>query len=146
MKGDVIGGPIRWRMHIPVPPEQVYATLDSDRGRAAFWAESASESDGHIEFRFIDGFTCRCRLLDRRSPDLWCVDYLGGPARFELSDDGRGGTDLVLTHEGVAPDEWNEVHAGWLNVLFPLKAWLAHGVDLRNHDPSRAWDQGYGDQ
>ena len=52
----------------------------------------------------------------------------------------------MLTHEGVATDEWNEVHAGWLNVLFPLKGWVAHGIDLRNHDAERSWDQGYADQ
>jgi len=67
-------------------------------------------------------------------------------ARFELTSDGRGGTDLLLTHSGIATDEWNEVHTGWLNVLFPLKAWLVHGIDLRNHDPARSWDEGYADQ
>ena len=46
----------------------------------------------------------------------------------------------------VAAEEWHEVHAGWLNVLLPLKAWIAHGVDLRNHDPGRTWAQGYVDQ
>lgn len=146
MKGDAPGGPIRWRMHIPVRPERVHAALDSDAGRAAFWAESAIETDGFIEFRFINGYSCRSRVLERHPPRLWVVDYLGGPARFELAPDGRGGTDLLLTQDGVQPDEWNEVHAGWLNVLFPLKAWLAHGVDLRNHDPSRSWEQGYADQ
>jgi hypothetical protein len=55
-------------------------------------------------------------------------------------------TDLLLTHSGVPEDEWVEVHAGWLNVLFPLKAWLKFGVDLRNHDATRTWDQGYADQ
>ena len=74
------------------------------------------------------------------------IDYMGGPARFELTAAGGGGTDLLLTHEGVGPEEWNEVHAGWLNVLLPLKAWVTHGVDLRNHDPERSWDQGYADQ
>jgi hypothetical protein len=73
-------------------------------------------------------------------------DYIGGPVSFELSPDGGGGTELFLVHQGIGSDEWNEVHAGWLNVLFPLKAWLAHGVDLRNHDPGRSWDQGYADQ
>ena len=38
------------------------------------------------------------------------------------------------------------MHAGWLNVLFPLKGYIDHGVDLRNHDPGRAWDDGYADQ
>jgi hypothetical protein len=133
-------------MHIPVEPQRLFAALDSDEGRAAFWAESAIESEGFIQFRFVNGFSCRSRVLERQSPHVWSVDYPGGPARFELTPDGRGGTDLVVTQEGVPPGEWNEVHAGWLNVLFPLKAWLAHGVDLRNHDPTRSWDQGYADQ
>lgn len=146
MKGDKVGGPIRWRIHIAASPERVFAALDSDEGRASFWAESAVEDSGHIEFRFIDGYTFRGRVLDREAPRLLVLDYMGGPARFELSSDQVGGTDLLLTHEGVESDEWNEVHAGWLNVLFPLKAYVTHGVDLRNHDPARSWLQGYADQ
>jgi len=145
MKGDSIGGPIRCRMHVPVTPEFVYAALDSDAGRAAFWAESAPVRDGHVHFRFHDGTECARRVLERRPPRSWAIDDFGTPARFELAPDGAGRTDLLLTHEGVAPRDWNEVHAGWLDVLFPLEAWLAHGVDLRNHDPRRAWDQGYSD-
>lgn len=146
MRGDQPGGAIQWRMHIPMSPEHVYAVLDSDEGRAAFWAESSVEKGGHIEFRFINGYTCRSKVLARQRPHLWAIDYIDGPVRFELSSDGAGGTDLLLTQEGVDPGEWNEVHAGWLNVLFPLKAWLVHGVDLRNHDPTRSWNDGYADQ
>jgi hypothetical protein len=146
MKGDRIGGPIRWRMHIPVSSEKVFAALDSDQGRASFWAESAVERDGEIEFRFINGYSCRSTILERRPPLLFSIQYMGGPARFELAPDGAGGTDLLLTHEKIEAGVWNEVHAGWLNVLFPLKAWVAHGMDLRNHDPERSWDQGYADQ
>jgi uncharacterized protein YndB with AHSA1/START domain len=133
-------------MHIPAPPETVFAALDSDEGRASFWAESAVEVDGWIEFRFVNGYACRCKMLERRPPQRLAIDYIGGAARFELAPDGAGGTDLLLTQEGIGAEEWNEVHAGWLNVLFPLKAWLAYGVDLRNHDPERSWDQGYADQ
>ena len=133
-------------MHIPAPPEQVYEALDSDDGRAAFWAESAPESNGRIEFRFINGYTCSGEVLERHAPRLFVVNYMGGPARFDIDPDGQGGTDLLLTHDRIDPGEWAEVHAGWLNVLFPLKAWLTHKVDLRNHDPSRTWDQGYADQ
>lgn len=146
MRGDTPGGPIRWRIHIPAPPERVYGALDSDAGRASFWAESAIETDGAIEFRFINGYRCRSPILERRPPRTFAIDYFGGPVRFELTPDGGGGTDLLLTHEGIGPDEWNEVHAGWLNVLFPLKAWVVHGVDLRNHDRARSWDQGFADQ
>lgn len=146
MRGDDVGGPIRWRMHLPVPPDRIYAALDSDEGRAAFWAESAVERENLIDFRFVNGNTCQARVLRRQRPAVWAIEYFGGEARFDLTNDGRGGTDLLLTHVGIGSDDWNEVHAGWLNVLFPLKAWLVHGVDIRNHDPTRTWDQGYADQ
>ena len=146
MYGDHVGGPIRWRRHLPVPPERVYDALSTDAGRASFWAETAIERDGHIEFRFSGGFTCRSRIIARVPGALFEVDYLAGPVRFELSPDGEGGTELFLVHRGVGDDEWNEVHAGWLNVLFPLKAWVTYGVDLRNHDPERSWEKGYADQ
>lgn len=143
---DSKSGRVRWRLHIQVPPEKVFAALDSDEGRASFWAESAVETGGHVEFRFINGHKCGSRVLERIPPNVLVFDYMGGPARFEMRSDGDGGTDLQLTHEGIEAEEWADVHAGWLNVLFPLKAWLTHGVDLRNHDPERTWDQGYADQ
>jgi uncharacterized protein YndB with AHSA1/START domain len=146
MRNNEPGGPICWRMHLRVPPERVYAALDSSDGRAAFWAESARQHDGRITFRFINGVEHTSMIVTRRAPVEWAIDYFGGTARFELRSDGHGGTDLRLTHSGVAADEWHEVHAGWLNVLFPLKAWLQYGVDLRNHDPARSWEQGYADQ
>ena len=145
MKSDLDGRIVRWKMHIEAGPAAVFAALDSDDGRAAFWAESAVERGGHIEFEFINGYSCRSRIVERRSPGLFVLDYMGGTARFELSDDGKGGTDLALTHKNIGPADWDETHAGWLNVLFPLKAWVTHGIDLRNHDPERTWDQGYAD-
>lgn len=145
MSGDSKRGTIEWRMNIPASPAKVFAALNTDSGRAAFWAESAIETEGHIEFQFINGAKHRSRIIERRPPYLFSIVYFGSPARFELTDDGSGGTDLLLSHEGVSTQEWTEVHAGWLNVLFPLKAWVAFGIDLRNHDPSRSWDKGYAD-
>lgn len=75
--------------------------LDSDAGRASFWAESASERDGVIEFRFINGYTHGSKVLERRPPHVWAIEYFDGPARFVLRPDDAGGTDLLLTHEGV---------------------------------------------
>lgn len=133
-------------MHLAVPPETVFAALDSGEGRRCFWAEAAEETDGVIHFHFVNGLTHESRILRREPPDLWAIEYFGGEARFELGSDGAGGTDLLLRHDGVTEDAWTEVHAGWLNVLFPLKGYVVHGVDLRNHDPARTWDQGYADQ
>lgn len=146
MRGDQPGGPIRWKLHLPVPPEMVFETLNTDDGRESFWAESAKERDGEVHFEFINGMSCRGRILERRSPFVFAVDYFGGEARFNMAPDGQGGTDLMLTHHDVAVDAWQEVHAGWLNVLFPLKAFIAFGVDLRTHDASRSWEDGYVDQ
>lgn len=146
MRGDHPGGPIRWRMHIAVTPQRVFEALNSDEGRAAFWAESAAETDGHINFRFINGYEYKSKVIRREPPKLFEVEYFGGVARFELESDGADGTDLRLTHDNMGDDVWHEVHAGWLNVLFPMKAWLLYGKDMRNHDPKRSWNQGYADQ
>jgi uncharacterized protein YndB with AHSA1/START domain len=133
-------------MHIPVSPETVFNALDSDEGRASFWADSAVETEAGIRFCFSNGFHYLSKVIERRPPSLFVLDYFDATARFEIQSDGSGGTDLFLTHEGVSVNHWQEVHAGWLNVLFPLKAWLVHGVDLRNHDPQRSWERGYADQ
>lgn len=146
MRGNKPGNPIQWKMHFPLEPNTIFKALNTDKGRASFWAESAIEQDGIVEFIFANGYVHRGKILERVPAELWAVDYFGGPVTFKLSADGKGGTDLLMTHSGVPQDNWYEVHAGWLNVLFPMKAWLVYGVDLRNHDPSRSWDQGYADQ
>ena len=137
---------VRLAIQIPVPPDEVFAVLDSPDGRARFWSESAFETDGVIEFRFINGSIYRGRILRRERPAVWSIDYFGATATFQIASDGRGGADLVLTHQGVPASEFAEVFAGWVSVLWPLKVWLLAHVDLRNHDRLRTWDQGYVDQ
>ena len=77
---------------------------------------------------------------------MFSINCMGSLERFDLSPDGHGETDLLLTADHVPAAEWHEVHAGWLNILYPLKAWLTHGVALRNRDSTRTWDYGYADQ
>ena len=146
MHGDSPGGPIRWRMFLPVPPEKVFEALSTDEGRSSFWAESTHETSNEIRFVFANGSEHRAKILERQYPERFRLEYFHGVASFELERAEDGGTELLLTHHGVPAEEWNEVHAGWLNVLFPLKAMLAFGVDLRNHSRLRSWDQGYADQ
>ncbi len=137
---------IVWRLHLRAAPEDVYDMLATSGGRARFWAESAEESDGVIVFRFINGVTTHSRVLERLRPHRFVLDYFASRVGFELEPDGRNGTDLTLTNTGFDPTEFNEIHAGWLNVLFPLKAAVDFNIDLRTHDPSRTWEQGYIDQ
>jgi uncharacterized protein YndB with AHSA1/START domain len=137
---------IRWRIHLRSGPSVVFELLASDDGRARFWAERAVERDGAIDFEFPDGIRWRAAILERTPPRRLSVRYFGGStATFELAEDDAGGTDLILTDDGVDPADRSESEAGWVSVLMALKAAADHGVDLRNHDPDRTWDQGYCD-
>jgi uncharacterized protein YndB with AHSA1/START domain len=138
--------PIRWQLHLKSSPEHVYDLLATDAGRARFWAESATERDGEIEFVFPNGLTWRGAILIAEPPCRYGVRYFGGSiTTFSLDPDGDGGTDLTIIDAGVPAGDWQETHAGWLSVLLAIKAAADFGIDLRNHDPNRTWDQGYVD-
>lgn len=139
-------GVIRWRMHLASPPQRVYELLATAEGRAAFWAESAEEADGVVSFRFSNGMTDEAEVLEADRPRHYRLRYFDSEVSFDLEPDGAGGTDLTLTNTGFRTEDRTEGVAGWLNVLFPLKAAADHGIDLRNHDPTRTWNLGYADQ
>jgi len=134
------------RVHLRSAPERVFRALAAAEGRAAFWAESAEERDGVIAFRFRNGMALESRVVTSDPPHELAVTYFGGSlARFRLSGDGDGGTDLELRETGIDPSWWAEHRAGWVSVLLTLKAAVDFGVDLRNPDPARDWDSGYAD-
>lgn len=146
MAKDRYRNAVKWRLHLEAPPPAVYEMLDTDEGRSRFWAESAAEAGGSIHFRFPNGQSWSGKLLERVALRRFAVEYVGGSvATFELEDDGRGGTDLTLTDEGVPATDRAEVTAGWASVLLALKAAVDFGADLRNHDPARTWDAGFVD-
>lgn len=135
---------ISWRLRLRSAPEAVYTLLSTDQGRARFWAEEAIEREGAVEFVFPDGQRWRGAILAREPQRRFSVVYYGGSvATFTLEDDGTGGTELTLTDVGVPAEHRSEVTAGWVSVLLALKAAADFGVDLRNHDPMRSWEQGY---
>src|SRR5687768_12174394 len=89
---------IVWRLHLSSPPEHVYQLLDSDEGRARFWAESAVEEAGVIAFQFPGNVTWQGRILRRLTPFVFQVEYFeGSTTTFTLASDGQGGTELTLT-------------------------------------------------
>jgi uncharacterized protein YndB with AHSA1/START domain len=140
---------LRYRLHLRAAPETVFRYLATAEGRARFWAEAAPEEshegDGPvIAFRFPDGSRLSSRVLACEPPHHFAVEYFGGThVRFELAPDGAGGTELRLEESGLAPADREENAAGWVSVLLALKAAADHGADLRNHDPSRTWREGY---
>jgi uncharacterized protein YndB with AHSA1/START domain len=137
---------IRWRMHFESPRSAVYRTLTTNEGRASFWAERATASEGTVNFEFINGVCESSPILEEEPDRRFVIRYFGAEVKFELEEPDDGGTDLTLTTQGFSVEDREEILAGWLNVLFPLKAAVDHGVDLRNHDPSRTWDDGWADQ
>jgi uncharacterized protein YndB with AHSA1/START domain len=137
---------VSWRLHLRATPATVYDLIATPSGRSRFWAESADERGGAIEFRFSNGAVWRGRVLERDAPWRFAVEYFGGSrAAFDLASDGAGGTDLTLTETGLPAGDWSENRAGWVSVLLALKAAADFGVDLRNHDRRRSWDAGFVD-
>jgi len=135
---------IRWKLHLKSSPEIVYRVLSTDDGRSSFWAESALETDDIIHFVFPNQAEWKGRILEREQPSKYAVEYYGGSiTTFKLSSDESGGTELTLTDQGVPAEDRAEVIAGWVSVLMALKASVDFGVDLRNQDPKRTWDEGY---
>jgi uncharacterized protein YndB with AHSA1/START domain len=136
---------VRWKLHLSSPPEAVWELIATDAGRERFWCETSRQEGEAIVMTFSNGWVEHAEILEATRPARLAVRYFGTPVTFTLTPDGSGGTDLELGHEGIRDEDWDEVLPGWLNVLFPLKAMADHGVDLRNHDPSRSWDEGYAD-
>ena len=136
--------PIRWKIHLRSSPEVVYAQLSTNEGRAAFWAESAMEQDHVIHFVFPNQAEWKGKILENVPARKFKVEYYGGSiTTFDLESDGGSGTDLTVTDQGVPPEDRIEVISGWVSVLMALKASVDFGIDLRNHDPKRTWDEGF---
>jgi uncharacterized protein YndB with AHSA1/START domain len=142
---DPASGLIHWRIHLKSEPERVYWFLSTSEGRSRFWAESAIEQSGVVDFRFSNGATWSGRILERREPERFVLEYSGTTVSFTLTPDTDGGTDLLLTDEGAMSSDRYEVLAGWVSVLLTLKAAADFDIDLRNHSQSRSWDYGYAD-
>ena len=138
-------GVIRWKMHFASSPEKVFAALATDAGRARYWAESAPEVNGTITFHILNFEPFSGRILSKKKPSLYKLEYFGTIVEFSLRSDKKGGTDLSLESTEVSESNRMEMVAGWVSVLMAMKAAVDFGVDLRNHDASRAWESGYAD-
>ena len=135
---------IHWRLYLKSPITGVFQVLATDDGRASFWAESAMENNGVIHFVFPNQMTWDGPILASIPPQKYSVRYYGNSVTtFTLEEDGEGGTILTLTDAGVPIQDRTEVIAGWVSVLMNLKAVVEFGVDLRNHDMTRQWDNGF---
>ena len=95
---------------------------------------------------FPDGRQVDCKVQRSEPHSLFEFSYFESIVTVQLESDQQGGTDLTVTNWDVPERDYQEVHAGWLSVLLPLKAAADFNVDLRNHDGVRTWRDGYVDQ
>jgi len=137
---------VTWRLHCTSSREELFSLLTTDTGRERFWAERSSSAGDGFMLLFPDGTEESCRITFFEPPWRFGFRYFGSEVEILLEADGQGGTDLRLVNSEIAEADYEEVHAGWLSVLLPLKAAADFGVDLRNHDPNRTWRQSYVDQ
>jgi uncharacterized protein YndB with AHSA1/START domain len=145
MPYDPQTGTITWRMHLSSSPLDVFDAVSTDSGRARFWAESTRKTNDTVHFRFPNRLEWSGNILERHPPERFMIDYFGSRVTFQIDPNGDGGTDLTLIDEDTPGEDRYETLAGWVSVLMALKASVDFGIDLRNHDPARTWDQGYVD-
>jgi uncharacterized protein YndB with AHSA1/START domain len=135
---------VEHRLHLRSGPADVWRLLATDDGRVLFWAEQSTERDGVVRLVFPNGLVEELEVLVTEPPRRLVVSYFGERTELALEPDGSGGTDLHLRAEAAGPGA-AETSAGWVSVLMALKAAADFGVDLRNHDPARTWDQRFVD-
>lgn len=138
-------GTIRYKLHLNADINTVFEALSTDNGRATFWAESAIEDDGYITFNILNYEAYKAKIIESSPPTRFSLNYFGTIVTFDLDSDEQGGTDLSMTAAGCSDSIKFEMSAGWVSVLLAMKAAVDFGVDLRNHDKERAWEQGYVD-
>lgn len=136
---------IDWKLHFQSPPEQVFLALSTDSGRSNFWAESTHENNGCITFHILNYQPYTGKIITSAAPEQFTLEYFGTIADFRLQSDSSGGTELSLHATEVPESQRTEMIAGWVSVLMAMKAYVDHGVDLRNHNENRVWSNGYAD-
>ena len=68
------GDPLLWKPYLSDNPYTVHQMLTTDEGRVRFWAESATETEDHIVFRFPNGQTWRAMVLDNQPPSGFILE------------------------------------------------------------------------
>lgn len=136
---------IKWKVHCKASTEKVYKLLSTDEGRSKFWAERTKEQNGIIHFEFPNGELYESRIIEEKPPSKFALIYFDSLVTFELSPANSGETDLTVIHENVPASEYEDTKAGWISVLLTLKAYADFGIDIRNHDENRTWNQLYVD-
>lgn len=92
---------------------------------------------------FPDGSTTTVAVVRQDPPYVLEIVYFGTPTRLVVQASGEHATELRVTASSIPPGDLVEIAAGWVSVLLNLKVAINFGKDLRNHDPTRTWVDGF---
>lgn len=133
-----------WRVHLSAPRELVFALLTPEDEPSLYLASTADQLDDEGGWIAPEGAHLKDATLELLPPRRLTARYAGGGvATLDLTDDGRGGTDLRLTDAGQPAEDRTELVAGWVSVLLALKASVDFSLDLRDHDHRTFWTGAY---
>lgn len=133
-----------WKIHLRSNIEKVFEILTTDAGREKFWAEKSIKDDHKFTLTFTNGDEEDVMVIFEKDYKFEFV-YFRTIVSITLTEDGKNGTDLVLNCKNIKPDNYDDMASGWVSVLLALKAAADYNIDIRNHDSTRTWDEGYVD-
>jgi hypothetical protein len=133
-----------WRVNLSAPRELLFDLLTPDLESDPYRASTIGQFDGENGWIAPEGAHLKNATLDLLPPRRIVANYAGGGvATLDLTDDGRGGTDLRLTDIGQVAEDRTELVAGWVSMLLALKASVDFSIDLRDHDHRTFWTGAY---
>lgn len=136
---------ILWKIHCSSQASKLFFLVSSSEGRSRFWAENAKEENGIIHFQFINGQNTQSPILEKVQDEKFSLLYFNSLVIFRFIGSKEGGVDVILENINVLSEVFEETKAGWVSVLLALKAYADFGVDLRNHNLNKSWDDHFVD-
>ncbi len=108
--------------------------------------ELAQGGDDYIwTWHTKDDYTDKGKIIEAQDPNY--LKFTFGPATCAVSiTEEKGATLVKVVQENIPTDEKSKVmwnvgcQSGWTYFLTVLKAYLEHGIDLRDKDPQRLED------
>jgi len=131
-----------WKINLSSSPQKVFSFWTTDEGREEFWAEKSIKDDNFFNIMFFDGSTTEVLVISEKMPKIELI-FLRTILTITLNDDGNGGTDLLLNNKNIPAEDYESLSNKWISTLLNLKAVCDFGVDLRNKDNTKNYDNGY---
>ena len=103
-------------------------------------AKIDAKKSGMYEWSWLGGGREKGKILSVREPSGFSFTFAGSKCDIKIKKDKRGAL-VILRQYGIKTDEQNKVWThlscslGWSFYLANLKAFLEHGIDLRETDP-----------